>query len=263
MPNGFRGVHQGAAIVFFAYIGFDAISTAAEETKNPQRNMPIGILAGLGICTAIYVVVGAVLTGMAPWRELAVADPLAHALQLAGLQTASWIVALGAIVSTSAVLLVFQYGQPRIFYAMARDGLLPAWAAKIHTRRRVPYVTTIITGLFVALWALIGDAAETYDLTNIGTLSAFALVCIGVLVLRFKEPNRSRPFRVPIVWLVSPVGALACLWVMRGLPRSAWERFGIWLAIGLALYFLYGYRHSTLRRGVQPVPVKPPPPIDR
>jgi basic amino acid/polyamine antiporter, APA family len=262
-PNGFRGIHQGAAIVFFAYIGFDAISTAAEETKNPQRNMPIGILAGLAICTFIYIIVGAVLTGMVPYRELAVADPLAHALQRAGLTTASWIVALGAIISTSAVLLVFQYGQPRIFYAMARDGLLPRWAAKIHARTRVPYVTTILTGWFVALWALIGDAGETYDLTNIGTLSAFALVCIGVLVLRIKEPDRPRPFRVPFVWPVSLIGAAACVFVMFGLPKSAWERFGIWLAIGLALYFLYGYRNSTLRRGAQPVPLKPPPPIEK
>jgi basic amino acid/polyamine antiporter, APA family len=262
-PNGFRGIHQGAAIVFFAYIGFDAISTAAEETRNPQRNMPIGILAGLGICTAIYVVVGAVLTGMAPYRELAVADPLAHALQRAGLTTASWIVALGAVISTSAVLLVFQYGQPRIFYAMARDGLLPRWAAKIHPRRRIPHITTAFTGLFVALWALVGDAAETYDLTNIGTLSAFAIVCTGVLVLRIREPDRPRPFRVPFIWLVSVVGAAACVFVMAGLPRQAWERFAIWLAIGLALYFVYGYRNSTLRRGAPPEPVAPPPPIKK
>jgi APA family basic amino acid/polyamine antiporter len=262
-PNGFRGIHQGAAIVFFAYIGFDAISTAAEETKNPQRNMPIGILGGLAICTVIYVVVGAVLTGMTPYRELAVADPLAHALQRAGLTTASWIVALGAVISTSAVLLVFQYGQPRIFYAMARDGLLPQWAAKIHPRRRTPHVTTILTGLFVASWALIGDAAETYDLTNIGTLSAFAIVCIGVLVLRITDPGRHRPFRVPFVWPVSLLGAAACLFVMAGLPRSAWERFAIWLALGLALYFVYGYRNSTLRRGAAPVPVQPPPPIEK
>jgi APA family basic amino acid/polyamine antiporter len=262
-PNGFRGVHQGAAIVFFAYIGFDAISTAAEETKNPQRNMPIGILAGLGICTAIYVIVGAVLTGMTPYRELAVADPLAHALQRAGLTTASWIVALGAVISTSAVLLVFQYGQPRIFYAMARDGLLPRWAAKIHPRRRTPYVTTILTGVFVACWALIGDAAETYDLTNIGTLSAFAIVCVGVLVLRIKDPDRPRPFKVPFVWAVSLVGAAACLFVMIGLPAQAWRRFAIWLAIGLALYFAYGYRNSTLRRGAPPEAVAPPPPIEK
>ena len=255
--------HQGAAIVFFAYIGFDAISTAAEETKNPQRNMPIGILAGLAICTAIYIIVGAVLTGMTSYRELAVADPLAHALQQAGLTTASWIVALGAVISTSAVLLVFQYGQPRIFYAMARDGLLPRWAAKIHEQRRIPHITTLLTGIFVACWALIGDAGETYDLTNIGTLSAFAIVCIGVLVLRIKDPDRPRPFKVPFVWPVSLLGAAACVFVMAGLPRQAWERFAIWLAIGLALYFAYGYRNSTLRRGTAPVRVEPPPPIDR
>src|SRR5207253_2137526 len=181
--NGFRGVHQGAAIVFFAYIGFDAISTAAEETKNPQRNLPIGILGGLAICTVIYMIVGAVLTGMVPYTELGVADPLAKALNSAGFTTVGWIVALGAIISMSAVLLVFQYGQPRIFFAMGRDGLLPPWAAKVHAKTRVPHITTLITGIFVALWSLIGDAGETYNLTNIGTLFAFVLVCIGVLVL--------------------------------------------------------------------------------
>src|SRR5262249_22577690 len=160
-PNGFRGIHQGAAIVFFAYIGFDAISTAAEETKNPQRNLPLGILGGLAICTVIYVIVGAVLTGMVKYTELNVADPLAKALNSAGLTTVGWIVALGAIVSMSAVLLVFQYGQPRIFFAMARDGLLPQWAAKVHPKHRVPHITTIVTGVFVAVWALIGDAGET------------------------------------------------------------------------------------------------------
>src|SRR5213595_3133306 len=198
-PNGWRGIHQGAAIVFFAYIGFDAISTAAEETRNPQRNLPIGILVGLAICTLIYVIVGAVLTGMVKYTELGVADPLAKALEVAGFRTVGWIVALGAIVSMSAVLLVFQYGQPRIFFAMARDGLLPPWAARISARRRVPYITTIVTGVFVAVWSLIGDANETYNLTNIGTLFAFALVSIGVLVLRHTEPARPRPFRVPWV----------------------------------------------------------------
>ncbi|MFL5542041.1 MAG: amino acid permease, partial [Longimicrobiaceae bacterium] len=173
MPNGFAGVHHGAAIVFFAYIGFDAISTAAEETKDPQRNLPLGILGGLAICTVIYVIVGAVLTGMVKYTELDPslhADPLAYALQRVGLSTAGWLVALGAVVSMTAVLLVFQYGQPRIFFSMARDGLLPRWAAKLHGKYRTPYVTTIITGVFVAVWALIGDAGETYDLTNIGTL---------------------------------------------------------------------------------------------
>ena len=262
-PNGFRGIHQGAAIVFFAFIGFDAISTAAEETKNPQRNMPIGILAGLGICTVIYVVVGAVATGLVPYKQLQSSDPLARALQVAGLPTASWIVAAGAVVSMAAVLLVFQYGQPRIFYAMARDGLLPPWAAKIHPKYRTPHITTLITGVLVALGALVADDAATYDLTNIGTLAAFALVCIGVLVLRIKEPDRPRPFRVPFVWGVTLLGAGACVFVMKGLPVHAWERFGIWLAIGLALYFAYGYKHSTLRRGAPPVPLEPPPPMDK
>jgi len=248
-PNGFRGIHQGAAIVFFAYIGFDAISTAAEETRDPQRNLPIGILGGLGICTVIYIIVGAVLTGMVPYSQLAgVADPLAKALQLAGFNAVGWIVALGAAVSMSAVLLVFQYGQPRIFFAMARDGLLPQWAAKVSVKHRVPHVTTLVTGIAVALASLIGDAGETYDLTNIGTLFAFVLVCIGVLVLRYTEPERPRPFRVPLAWPVCLGGAAACIFVMKGLPTSAWERFGGWLAIGLVLYFTYGYTHSRLRR---------------
>ena len=247
-PNGWRGIHQGAAIVFFAYIGFDAISTAAEETKNPQRNLPIGILGGLAICTVIYVIVGAVLTGMVPYTELGVADPLARALEVAGFRTVGWIVALGAIISMSAVLLVFQYGQPRIFYAMARDGLLPPWAAKISPRRRVPHITTIVTGAFVAIWSLIGDANETYNLTNIGTLFAFALVSAGVLLLRFAEPERPRPFRVPGVYVVAPLSVILCVYVMLGLPLETWERFGIWLAIGLILYFAYGYKHSRIRQ---------------
>jgi APA family basic amino acid/polyamine antiporter len=253
-PNGFKGVHQGAAIVFFAYIGFDAISTAAEETKNPQRNLPIGILGGLAICTIIYVIIGAVLTGMVPSQDLGkAADPLAYALKATGMTNIAKIVALGAVFSMAAVLLVFQYGQPRIFFAMARDGLLPRWAARVSGKSRVPYATTIVTGLFVALWSLIGDAGETYDLTNIGTLFAFVLVCIGVIVLRYTDPDRPRPFRVPFVHIVGIGGALLCVFVMRGLPALAWVRFGWWLVIGLVLYFAYGYRNSTLRRGVGPV----------
>ena len=262
-PNGWLGIRQGAAIVFFAYIGFDAISTAAEETRNPQRDMPRGILMGLAICTLIYVVVGVVATGLVPYTQLRAADPLARALEVAGLPNVSWIVAAGAVVSLTAVLLVFQYGQPRIFYAMARDGLLPPWAAKVHPRYRTPFVTTIITGVVVALGSLVMDENEIYDLTNIGTLSAFAIVCVGVLALRIKEPHRPRPFRAPFIWLVAPLGALACVYVMFGLPPHAWERFGIWLAIGLALYFAYGYKHSTLRRGAPPVPLEPPPPMDK
>jgi APA family basic amino acid/polyamine antiporter len=252
-PNGFRGIHQGAAIVFFAYIGFDAISTAAEETKNPQRNLPIGILGGLAICTVIYIVIGAVLTGMVPYTELGkAADPLAYALNATGLQSIARIVALGAVFSMAAVLLVFQYGQPRIFFAMARDGLLPQWAARVDAKTKIPYVTTLVTGLFVAAWSLIGDANETYDLTNIGTLFAFALVCVGVIVLRRTDPSRHRPFRVgnlAVVTCVGVAGALLCMFVMVGLPQVAKIRFGVWLAIGLVLYFTYGYKNSRLRRG--------------
>ena len=247
-PNGFTGIHQGAAIVFFAYIGFDAISTAAEETRDPQRNLPIGILGGLAVCTVIYVVVGAVITGMVPYTELGVADPLARALELIGYSGVGAIVAFGAAISMSAVLLVFQYGQPRIFFAMGRDGLLPEWVARVDPKTRIPYTATLITGILVALASMLGDAAETYDLTNIGTLFAFALVCAGVLVLRVKEPDRPRPFRVPFVWVIAPLGVAACLFIMVGLPYQAWERFGLWLAVGLVLYVLYGFKHSKLRR---------------
>ena len=251
-PNGFTGIHQGAAIVFFAYIGFDAISTAAEEVKDPQRTMPRGLLWGLGICTLIYVIVGAVATGLVPYQQLASSDPLAHAFDVAGLQRFGWIISAGAVVSMSAVLLVFQYGQPRIFYAMARDGLLPEGAAKLHKKYRTPHVTTIITGVLVACAALVADDVATYDLTNIGTLFAFVLVCLGVLVLRVTEPDRHRPFKVPFVWFVGLGGASACFFVMKGLPVNAWRGFGIWLLIGLVLYVAYGYRHSCLRRGLPP-----------
>jgi APA family basic amino acid/polyamine antiporter len=201
--------------------------------------------------------VGAVLTGMVPYGQLAVADPLSKALQLAGMNNVGRIVAFGAVFSMTAVLLVFQYGQPRIFFAMARDGLLPPFAAKVHGKYRTPYITTILTGIFVAAWSLIGDAGETYDLTNIGTLFAFVLVCIGVLVLRFTEPERPRPFRIGGGWagvfLVTICGAAACLYVMKGLPGITWVRFGIWLVIGLVLYIMYGFGHSNLRNAAAPV----------
>jgi APA family basic amino acid/polyamine antiporter len=247
-PNGWRGVHQGAGVLFFAYIGFDAISTAAEETKDPQRNIPKGILYGLGICTLIYVIVGAVATGLVPFQQLKGADPLARALDIAGLPISSWFVALGAVVSLTAVLLVFQYGQPRIFMAMARDGLLPQWAAKIHPKYRTPHITTFWTGVVVALGSLFLDENEIYDLTSIGTLAAFAIVSIGVLVLRYTDRDRPRPFKAPLIWVVSIGGAAACVFVMYGLPGRTWMRFAIWTAIGIALYFAYGFRHSNLRR---------------
>ncbi|MGH7709856.1 MAG: APC family permease, partial [Gemmatimonadaceae bacterium] len=193
------------------------------------------------------IIVGAVATGLVPYRELLANDPLSAAFNKAGLVRWSWIISLGAVVSTTAVLLVFQYGQPRIFFAMARDGLLPPVAARVHPRFRTPHVMTMVTGLVVASWALIGDAGETYDLTNIGTLFAFVLVCLGVLILRVREPDRPRPFRIPFVWPVALGGAAGCVFVMIGLPGTAWVRFAIWLGIGLLLYFVYGYRHSRLR----------------
>ncbi len=247
-PNGWTGIHQGAAIVFFAYIGFDAISTAAEETKNPQRNMPIGILGGLAICTVIYVVVGIVMTGLAPWETMRVSDPLAHALTTAGLPVVQWLVSAGAVISITAVLLVFQYGQPRILLGMSRDGLLPARLAKVHPKYKTPWTLTILTGVFVGVGALFADDDATYDLTNIGTLFAFLLVCLGVMVLRVVDPTRERPFRVPFVWVLAPLGAAACVWTMAGLPSGAWVRFGVWLAIGIVVYVAYGYRRSALRR---------------
>jgi APA family basic amino acid/polyamine antiporter len=253
-PNGWKGIHQGAAIVFFAYIGFDALSTAAEETKDPQRNMPIGILASLGVCTVIYVIVGLVATGLVPYQQLKGSDPLARAFEVAGLAWGQAIISVGAIVSMTAVLLVFQLGQPRIFFSMSRDGLLPAWFRSVHQRYRTPHVTTIATGLVVALGSTVLDDDETYDLTNIGTLFAFFVVCVGVLTLRIKEPERRRPFRVPLVWLVAPLGAAACVYVMTGLPTAAWIRFGVWMVLGAAIYFSYGFRKSRLARKAVPPP---------
>jgi APA family basic amino acid/polyamine antiporter len=246
-PNGWRGIHQGAAIVFFAYIGFDAISTAAEETKDPQKTMPTGIMVSLGICTLIYVVIGLVATGIVPFTELKGSDPLARAFEVRGVAWMHFILALGAVVSMTAVLLVFQLGQTRIFYSMSRDGLLPPVFRKIHPRYGTPFAVTVVTGILVALGSSIFDDDETYDLTNIGTLFAFFVVCVGVLVLRVKDPDRPRPFRVPAVWLVAPLGAAACVFVMTGLPVLAWIRFGVWMGLGLAVYFAYGFWNSRLR----------------
>jgi APA family basic amino acid/polyamine antiporter len=246
-PNGWRGVMNGAAIVFFAYIGFDAISTAAEETKDPQHSMPRGILWSLAICTVIYVIVGGVATGIVPYTQLKGSDPLARAFEMAGIGWGQVIISFGAIVSMSAVLLVFQYGQPRIFYSMSRDGLLPPFFRQLHPKYKTPHITTIVTGILVALGSTILDDDETYDLTNIGTLFAFLVVCLGVLALRIKDPDRPRPFRVPFVWAVAPLGAAGCLYTMYYLPRVAWERFGIWLTLGAALYFAYGRTHSKLK----------------
>jgi APA family basic amino acid/polyamine antiporter len=210
--------------------------------------MPIGILGALGICTVIYAVVGLVATGIVPYTELKGSDPLARAFEVRGVAWMHLILALGAVVSMTAVLLVFQLGQTRIFFSMSRDGLLPAWFRRIHPRFGTPLGSTIWTGVLVAIGSCIFDDDETYDLTNIGTLFAFLVVCLGVLALRLKDPDRPRPFRVPAAWLVAPLGAAACLYVMAGLPVVAWYRFGVWMLFGAVVYFAYGYRHSVLGR---------------
>jgi APA family basic amino acid/polyamine antiporter len=248
VPHGFKGIASGAAIIFFAYIGFDAVSTAAEETREPQRNMPIGILASLIVCTIIYIAVAIILTGMVKSSELGTAEPLATAFSARGIHWAAGIVAFGAVVATTSVLFVFQLGQPRIFFVMARDGLLPNWAAKVHSRFRTPYVTTILTGVLVAAFAGVSNINEVVELCNIGTLFAFVLVAAGVLILRRVDPERPRPFRTPLVpWV--PLGAiLTCAWLMRELPWITWMRFVLWLVVGLVLYFAYGFRHSRLNK---------------
>lgn len=248
LPNGWHGVWAGAAIVFFAYIGFDAVSTAAEECRNPARDLPRGILGSLFISTLIYVGVAAVVTGMVPWTELATAEPLTVAMNRYNLGWAAGIVAVGSVAAHTAVLLVFQLGQPRIFYAMARDGLLPQAFAKVHPRFRTPYVTTVLTGVVVAAFAGFANIEEMVDLTNIGTLFAFALVSAGVIVLRITNPQAPRPFRVPLApWL--PLASMAaCLGLALGLPRITWLRFFGWLALGLCVYAFYGRRYSALRQ---------------
>ncbi len=248
MPNGFAGVWTGASLIFFAFIGFDAVSTAAEECKNPGRDVPVGIIGSLIVCTVIYVATAAVLTGMQSWDQLGVADPLAAAFAAIGLDWAAGIVAFGAVVSMTAVLLVFQLGQPRIFFAMSRDGLLPPYFSRVHPKYRTPHVTTIWTGIVVAVVAGFANINEIVELTNIGTLFAFVLVCMGIIILRAIAPNQQRVFKTPLVPLVPILGAAMCVYLMLGLPGVTWVRFGIWLLIGLVLYFAYGYWNSKLRR---------------
>jgi APA family basic amino acid/polyamine antiporter len=253
-PNGWAGIGSGAALIFFAYIGFDAVSTAAEECRNPQKDMPIGMIGSLAICTVMYIAVALVLTGLVPLPEIrGSAEPLAKAFSLLGMNWASGIVAFGAVIATTAVLLVFQLGQARIFFSMARDGLLPKSFAAVHPRYRTPHVTTIWIGVAVALLAAFANLDVFVELTNIGTLFAFVLVCAAVLVLRRRDPRRHRPFRTPLVPLVPLMGIAICIYLMVNLPFATWVRFGVWLAAGLVIYFLYGSRHSRLR-GLPPSP---------
>jgi APA family basic amino acid/polyamine antiporter len=256
VPNGFSGVAAGAAVVFFAYIGFDAISTTAEETRDPQRNMPIGIIGSLVICTVVYIAVAAVFTGLISYEDIkrTLASEQAEPLTLAmkHVQMPNWmvgVVAFGSVVAHTAVLLVFQMGQPRIFFAMARDGLLPQSFAKVHPRFGTPYVTTILTGLVVGVTASFTSLDAMVDLTNIGTLFAFILVCIGITILRVKDPDRPRSFRVPFGPYVVPVlGVATCMGLIYYLPPSSWMRFFLWLLAGGIVYLFYGYHHSRLRQ---------------
>ncbi len=256
-PRGWSGTLAGAAVVFFAYIGFDAVSTVAEETRDPARDLPAGILASLAICTFLYVLVAAVFTGVLPYGDLVhrlaseQAEPLTLALDRVAPQArwASIVVALGSVVAHTAVLLVFQLGQPRIFFSMARDGLLPPTFARVHPRFRTPHVTTILTGVAVGGVAAFANIEEMVDLTNIGTLFAFVLVCLGVIVLRRTAPERRRPFRVPLgPWLLPSLGAISCLFLMVYLPPASWWRFVGWLLLGLSLYTAYGYSNSRIGR---------------
>ncbi len=253
-PNGFAGIKAAAAIAFFAYIGFDCVSTAAEETRNPKRDMPIGIIGSLIICTIIYMLVAAVFTGIIPFDLLKnsmtheKAEPLALAMQHINLPWAAVIVAFGSVAAQIAVLLVLQLGQSRIFFSMSRDGLLPAVFSRVHKRFKTPHIATLVTGGIVASIAAFTNIEEMIDLTNIGTLFAFVLVCFGVIILRVKEPHRQRAFKVPFNPITPLLGVAACIFLMTALPGITWIRFIAWLVVGLIVYFIYGIRNSALHR---------------
>ncbi len=247
---GLSGVVRGAGVIFFAYIGFDAVSTAAQEAKNPKRDLPIGILASLAICTVLYILMALVMTGVANYTELNVPNPVYVAIDKAG-PALSWLkmlVGLGAIAGLASVVLVMLLGQPRIFYAMSKDGLLPPLFSRVHPKFQTPYVSTIITGCVAAVIAGLFPIGLLGELVSIGTLLAFVIVSAGVLVMRYRSPNLHRPFRTPLVPLVPILAILICGYMMSGLPADTWLRLLIWLAIGLVIYFLYGRHNSRVAR---------------
>jgi len=246
-PFGWSGVMRGAAVIFFAYIGFDAVSTAAEEVVQPSRDLPIGILASLFVCTLLYILVAAVLTGMVPAHRIDIKAPLASAFVIRGLNFVAWIVSTGAVAGLSSVLLVVLLGQSRIFFAISRDGLLPAVFSRVHPRFRTPYVPTVLTAIAVGSTAAFLPIQDIAELTNIGTLFAFVLVCLGIWLLRRLAPGIQRPFRTPLVPLVPILGVGFCGYLMASLPRLTWLRFFVWMAIGLVIYFGYGRFHSQIR----------------
>ncbi len=250
---GWTGVLRAAGVIFFAYIGFDSVSTAAQEAKNPGRDMPIGILVSLAVCTVIYIVVALVLTGLVSYTQLNVPAPIAVAVDSLGPQISSWmgpVIKIGAIAGLSSVILVMMLGQPRIFYSMSRDGLLPKIFSSVHPKFRTPWVAQILTGIIAMIFAGLCPIGLLGELVSIGTLLAFAIVCAGVLALRKLHPELHRPFRTPLVWLVAPLGILFCVGLMVFLPLDTWLRLIVWMVIGLVIYFTYGHRHSKLHHGL-------------
>ncbi len=245
-PMGWGGVMKGAAVIFFAYIGFDAVSTAAEEVVDPKRDLPLGILGSLFACTLLYILVAGVLTGMVPSREIELNAPLASAFVIRGLNAISGIISLGAVAGLTSVLLVLLLGQSRVFFAVSRDGLLPPAFSRIHPQYRTPYIPTTITGIAVGVTAALLPIQEIAELTNIGTLFAFVLVCAGVWILRHIEPDLKRPFHTPLVPMVPILGMFFCAYLMSSLPAVTWIRFFVWMVIGLAIYFSYGRFHSRV-----------------
>lgn len=245
---GWSGIFAGAGVIFFAYIGFDAVSTAAQEARNPQRDLPIGILASLAICTVLYILMALVMTGMVPYPQLDVAEPVYVALDAAGpgLAWLKYATNIGAIAGLASVVLVMLMGQPRIFYAMSRDGLLPPVFGRVHPIFHTPWLATIITGLFAAVFAGLFPIGILGHLVSIGTLFAFMIVCAGVLILRRRRPDIERPFRTPLVPFVPLGGILVCGYLMYSLPPDTWARLGVWMAIGLVIYFVYGRHNSRL-----------------
>jgi basic amino acid/polyamine antiporter, APA family len=245
---GWSGIARAAGVIFFAYIGFDAVSTAAQEAKNPQRDMPIGILGSLVVCTILYILVSGLLTGIVPYTALNVAAPVAVGIDATGVVWGSVLVKLGAIAGLGSVMLVMLLGQSRVFYSMSRDGLLPEWAGKVHPRFRTPYISSITVGLFVAVFASVVPIGILGELVSIGTLLAFVIVCAGVMILRKRRPELHRPFRTPMVPLVPILGIVISFALMASLPLATWIRLFVWLAIGMAIYFGYGRYHSHVQR---------------
>ncbi|HEU4763556.1 MAG TPA: amino acid permease [Gemmatimonadales bacterium] len=246
---GISGIFRGAGLIFFAYIGFDAVSTAAQEAKDPQRDMPKGILGSLVLCTLLYIVVSAILTGIMPYGQLDVAHPVGYAVDsVPGLKWMGWIINLGAVLGLGSVVLVMLLGQSRVFFSMSRDGLLPAWVGKVHPRFRTPYLTQVFVGIFAAVFTGLFPIDLLGQLVNIGTLLAFVLVCAGVLILRKTRPDLERPFKTPWVPVVPILGVLSCLGLMATLPMDTWLRLIVWMAIGFVIYFSYGRKHSKLQQ---------------